>query len=128
MELNESSKLKQVREELINHAKAHALYNNVLKTKGNIVFGRGDDSARILFIGEAPGFSENQIGKPFVGRSGKLLEEWVNELKIKNTEYAIINAVPIIPLGEEGKIRPPTQEEIDYFLPCLLYTSPSPRD
>jgi DNA polymerase len=120
MELNESTKLKLVREELIAHAKKHELYNNVIKTKGNIVFGRGDDESKILFIGEAPGFSENEIGKPFVGRSGKLLEEWVSELKIKNNEYAIINAVPIIPLGEEGKIRPPTQEEIDYFLPLTM--------
>jgi len=120
MELYESEKLKSVREELIEHAKKHVLYKNVLDTKGNIVFGRGSESAKILFIGEAPGFSENEQGKPFVGRSGKLLEEWVKELGLSKEDYAIINAVPIIPLSEEKKIRPPTPEEIKYFLPLTM--------
>ena len=117
MELNESTKLKQVREELIEHAKKHELYKNISSTKGNIVFGRGEDNAKILFIGEAPGFSENEQGKPFVGRSGKLLEEWVTEIGLEKKDYAIMNVVPIIPLSTEGKIRPPEIEEIQYFLP-----------
>jgi uracil-DNA glycosylase len=117
MDLNESIKLKKTREELVEHAKQHPLYTNVLETSGNIVFGRGSDVARILFIGEAPGFTENAQGKPFVGRSGKLLEEWVKELGIKNEDYAIMNVVPIIPLSKDKKIRPPTPDEIEYFLP-----------
>jgi len=117
MELNESTKLQNIRTELLNHAKKHPLYKNVLDTNGHIVFGRGEDNARILFIGEAPGFTENEIGKPFVGRSGKLLEEWVGELGLSKEAYAIMNVVPIIPLSEEKKIRPPTEEEINYFLP-----------
>jgi uracil-DNA glycosylase len=120
MELNESTKLTQVRNEILEHAKKHALYKNVLDTKGHIVFGRGDDESQLLFIGEAPGFTENEIGKPFVGRSGKLLEEWVKELKIEQTKYAIMNVVPIIPLDKEKKIRPPTPEEIVYFLPYTM--------
>lgn len=120
MELYESEKLKKVREELITHAKKHALYKNVLDTKGNIVFGRGSENAKILFIGEAPGFTENEEGKPFVGRSGKLLEEWVREIGLDKNNYAIINVVPIIPLNEEKKIRPPTPEEINYFLPLTM--------
>jgi len=120
MELFESKKLELVRNELIEHAKKHPLYKNILNTKGNIVFGRGADSAKILFIGEAPGFTENETGKPFVGRSGKLLEEWVKELGITKEEYAIMNVVPMIPLSEEGKIRPPTPEEIQYFLPITM--------
>ena len=47
------------------------------------LFWKGSDSAKVLFIGEAPGFSENAQGKPFVGRSGKLLEEWIKELELK---------------------------------------------
>ncbi len=120
MELFDSKKLENVRNELIAHAKKHPLYKTVLSTKGHIVFGRGFDSAKILFIGEAPGFTENELGKPFVGRSGKLLEEWVNELGITKKEYAIMNVVPMIPLSEEGKIRPPTPEEIQYFLPITM--------
>jgi len=117
MELNESKKLWAVREELLAHAKKHELHKNVENTKGHIVFGRGSDSAKILFIGEAPGFSENEQGKPFVGRSGKLLGEWIKELGLGEEDYGVINVVPIIPLSAEQKIRPPTPEEIHYFLP-----------
>ncbi len=120
MEVNESQRLAQVRNELIEHAKKHALYKNVTDTNGHIVFGRGNENAKILFIGEAPGFSENENGKPFVGRSGKLLEEWMKELGLKTDDYAIINVVPIIPLSEEKKIRPPTPDEINYFLPVTM--------
>lgn len=116
MDLNESKKLFDVRNELILNAKKHPLFKNVEETNGHIVFGRGSDEAKVLFIGEAPGFTENILGKPFVGRSGKLLEEWVREVGLKENQYAIMNVVPIIPLNEEKKIRPPTPEEINYFL------------
>ncbi len=81
-----------------------------------IVFGRGNDNPKILFIGEAPGQDENKIGRSFVGRSGKLLDNWIEELELKEN-FAVINVVPIIPLSKEGGIRPPTEEEINYFLP-----------
>ena len=43
-------------------------------TKTNVVFGDGDKNARLMFIGEGPGESEDLSGKPFVGRAGKLLD------------------------------------------------------
>src|SRR3990167_6135108 len=109
--------LKKVKEELIEVANKHALYQNILKTNGKIVIGKGSQTPEYLFLGEAPGFTENQQGAPFVGRSGKLLDAWVQSTNITN--YAVINAVPIIPLNEEGKIRAPTTEEIDYFRPFV---------
>ena len=115
MELNESKKLASFKKEFFKHAKKNKLYKNVLKTDGKIVFGRGSDSPTILFIGEAPGSNENKVGKPFIGRSGKLLDGWIEDLELKKN-FAIINVVPIIPLYE-GKIRPPTKKEINYFLP-----------
>jgi DNA polymerase len=119
-ELNESEKLKEVREALLRAAMNHPLFKNVADTKGHIVFGRGNDESKILFIGEAPGFSENEIGRPFVGRSGKLLDEWVKELGLTEKDYAVMNVVPIIPLSEEKKIRPPEPAEIQFFLPYTM--------
>ncbi len=119
MELNESKKLFVLRKELIENSKKSELYKNVLETEGNIVFGRGSDKAKVLFIGEAPGFSENKEGIPFIGRSGKLLDKWIQELVLKEDEYAVINVVPIIPLSKEKKIRKPTDDEIEYFLPTV---------
>ena len=45
----------------------------------NVVFGRGDPDADLMFVGEGPGAEEDKQGLPFVGRSGKLLEEYVKQ-------------------------------------------------
>jgi len=117
MDVNESEKLKDFKKKYFKIASVHPLYNNITSTNGNIVFGRGSDSPKIVFIGEAPGQNENKIGKPFVGRSGKLLDNWVSYLSLSENDYCILNVVPIIPLNKEKGIRPPTPEEINYFLP-----------
>ncbi len=99
-------------------AKNHELYENVLKTNGNIVIFRGNlDRPDYLFIGEAPGNDENKQGIPFIGRSGKLLDGWTESSGIDN--FAVINTVPIIPFDSAGKIRKPTKEEIKYFKPYV---------
>ncbi|MBS3150688.1 hypothetical protein J4425_02705 [Candidatus Woesearchaeota archaeon] len=118
--------IRQIKEEIIDLAKRHSLYGNILKTNGKIVINRGSESPEFLFIGEAPGFTENKMGLPFVGRSGKIIDKWV-EIGIKS--YGIINTVPIIPLGEDGRIRPPTRDEIDYFRPIIskLIQSMNPK-
>lgn len=119
-------KIETVKEEIINAAKNHKLYRNILKTNGKIVINRGSENPEFLFIGEAPGFTENREGIPFIGRSGKILDMWI---EITKKSYGVINTVPIIPLNEEGKIRPPTKEEISYFRPLInkLIKSMNPR-
>jgi len=108
--------MEETKKEIINAAKNHELYKNILKTNGNIVINRGSEHPEFLFIGEAPGFTENKQGIPFIGRSGKILDMWI---EITKKSYGVINTVPIIPLNEEGKIRPPTKEEISYFRPLI---------
>lgn len=108
--------MKEIKDEIIKAAKNHELYKNILKTNGNIVINRGSENPEFLFIGEAPGFTENKQGIPFIGRSGKILDMWI---EITKKSYGVINTVPIIPLSEEGRIRPPTKEEIDYFRPLI---------
>ena len=107
--------INEIKKEIIEAAEHHELYKNIIKTNGKIVINRGSESPEYMFIGEAPGFTENKLGLPFVGRSGKLLDKWVENLK----NYGVTNTIPIIPLTEDGKIRPPTKEEIDYFRPLI---------
>jgi DNA polymerase len=59
----------------------------------NIVYPRGSANPKIIFIGEAPGSKEDATGKPFVGRSGKLLDEWIAYLGLKEGDYSITNIV-----------------------------------
>lgn len=103
-------------EEIINKIKKISeptiLYRDMKKRNGKFVIHKGSYAPTILFIGEAGGLEEDKAGKPFVGRSGKLLDKWIEQ--IPETEIAVINAVPIMP-ELNGKIRKPSNEEIDYF-------------
>lgn len=86
-------------------------------TRQRVVIGRGVIPCRVLFIGEAPGKSEDFIGKPFVGPAGKLLDQCIAraaELARQSTppSYYITNVVRCRPVDEEGGNRPPTTNEV----------------
>ncbi len=69
------------------------------KTRKNIVFGEGNESADLMFVGEAPGFYEDESGRPFVGRAGQLLTKIINNvLELDRSDVYIANIV---------KCRPP---------------------
>ncbi len=55
-------------------------------TESNLVFGEGDPDGGILFIGEAPGAKEDELVRPFVGRSGQLLRKSISELGWKEED------------------------------------------
>lgn len=100
------------REELKLMIQSHPLWNENKK----IVVARGISHAPIMFIGEAPGKEENEQGLPFVGRSGQLLNQILdNTLERRKLTYIITNIVPLIPLDSENKIRKPTIQEIKDF-------------
>jgi DNA polymerase len=88
----------------------------------NMVIYRGNPAARLMIVGEAPGTEEDRQGKPFVGRSGQLLDQILEAVGFKpETDVFITNAVFRLPPGEEGKpLRKPTPEEISYYKPYLL--------
>ena len=68
------------------------------KTRHKVVFGSGSKTSKIMFIGEAPGKDEDQSGKPFVGRAGKLLDEIFFSIGFSRENVYITNTV---------KCRPP---------------------
>ena len=72
------------------------------KTRTNVVFGYGDVKSEILFVGEGPGFHEDVQGKPFVGRSGKLLDDMLEEINLTRERVYIANIV---------KCRPPENRD-----------------
>lgn len=78
----------------------------------NKVIGKGSFNPDILFIAEAPGYEEDKKGIPMIGRSGRLLDEWIKNLNINN--YAVTNILKCRPKNN----RNPTNEEI---LNCKPY-------
>ncbi|MEM3844756.1 MAG: uracil-DNA glycosylase [Candidatus Parvarchaeota archaeon] len=72
----------------------------------------------LMVVGEAPGYEEAKTGIPFVGKSGKLLDTWLEALSI-DKNYVITNIVKEHPIDNNGKNRPPTTEEIEKWNPVL---------
>lgn len=83
---------------------------------------RGNPGARLMIVGEAPGPEENKLGKPFVGRSGQLLDKILDSAGFDpETDVFITNAVFRMPPGDGDRpFRKPTNEEIEAYKPYLL--------
>jgi len=86
------------------------------ETRTQVVFGTGAPHARLLFIGEGPGAQEDAQGLPFVGRSGKLLDQLIaEELGMTRAQVYIANVVKCRP----PENRDPKPDEIDACRPYL---------
>lgn len=72
------------------------------ETATQAVFGNGNAEAKVIFIGEAPGKKEDELGIPFVGAAGKFLEEMLGNIKMKREDIYITNIV---------KYRPPDNRD-----------------
>ena len=89
-----------------------------------IVFGEGAEQPALMMIGEAPGGDEEKQGRPFVGKAGKNLSAFLEVVGLKREEIYISNVVKLRPTKESPKTgkavnRPPSAEEIAFFLPFL---------
>jgi DNA polymerase len=85
-------------------------------TRTQVVFGVGDPGADLLFVGEGPGAEEDRLGQPFVGRSGKLLDQLVlEEMGLTREQFYIANVVKCRP----PENRDPKPEEIEACNPWL---------
>ncbi len=86
------------------------------KGRTQVVFGMGNPNAEVLFVGEGPGQSEDEQGLPFVGRSGKLLDTYLDTIGLsRQTNIYIANIVKCRPPGN----RDPLPEEREACLPWL---------
>ena len=79
------------------------------RTRKTIVFGEGSSKAKLMFIGEGPGFDEDVQGRPFVGRAGQLLTKIIESIKLKREEVYIANIVKCRP----PENRNPQPDEIE---------------
>ncbi|MDF2523664.1 MAG: phage polymerase-related protein, partial [Clostridiales bacterium] len=84
-------------------------------SRTNIVIGRGNINAPMMFIGEGPGEQEDLQGKPFVGPAGKLLDLLLNALMISKDDYYIANVIKCRPPNN----RIPHEEEAEKCIPYL---------
>lgn len=99
------------------------------RTRTNAVPGEGPANARIMLIGEAPGWNEDQQGRPFVGAAGKFLEELLGAAGLKRSEVFITNVVKCRPPGNRDPLpdeiaacAPYLQRQIDALDPDVIVT------
>lgn len=87
--------------EAVQHCRGCDLYKHATQA----VFGEGSAHARVMFVGEQPGDQEDQVGKPFVGPAGRLLDEVLEQVGIDRGEVYVTNAVKHFKWKPAGKRR-----------------------
>jgi len=99
------------------------------ETRTQVVFGSGNADADLMFVGEAPGFHEDQQGVPFVGRAGQLLEELLLEHGMSRADVFITNVLKSRPPenrdpqpGEIEACRPYLQRQVELIEPRVICT------
>ena len=107
------------KQQVLDQIKADILVQNICpdlaKQANQLVFGTGSPDANVVFIGEAPGKNEDLKGEPFVGASGKFLDEMLETVGLNRKNIYITNIVKYRP----PKNRDPSREEKEAFIPFL---------
>lgn len=109
--MNNQQKLDLLKEKVCDCSKCPEL----VASRRQHVFGEGDPNAQLVFCGEAPGRTEDETGRPFVGRSGKLLDVMLENIGLKREQVFILNTVKCHPDNN----RAPLPEESANCRPFL---------
>ncbi|MBU6500422.1 MAG: uracil-DNA glycosylase [Patescibacteria group bacterium] len=108
MDMEKSGALRDLEKEIIANV-------SLPLRESNLVFGEGNPDCRVMFVGEAPGFNEDRLGRPFVGRGGQLLDKLIQEIGWERKDVYITNIVKRRPPDN----RDPLPEEIEKYKPYL---------
>jgi len=110
-----TEKLRQIKEEIISF-EGSSLAAERRKNGTFPVIGEGAHSARIMFVGEAPGRNESLTGRPFCGKAGKILDDLLSSVGIERGAVYITNIVKDRPPAN----RDPLPDEIEAYAPFLV--------
>lgn len=105
--IDKEEQLEQLKKDL--ESKAGKL--PLIKRSTDVIFGEGDPNAQVMFIGEAGGYWEAKLRRPFVGNAGKLLDKLIEMIGLKRKDVYISNVVKARPANN----RDPLPEEIEAF-------------
>lgn len=106
--------MRKIRDEVV-ELKESPLYRFRVENKNLPVIGEGSHTAKIMFIGEAPGRNEAKTGRPFCGAAGRILDELLESIQIKREDVYVTNIVKDRP----PQNRDPLPEEIEVYGPFL---------
>ncbi len=103
---------REILKEVLAQARSCERCPELAATRKTVVFGAGNANAELMFIGEAPGASEDEQGVPFVGRAGKLLETLLNEIGIARSEVFIANTLKCLRYNAPVQLGDGTWERV----------------
>jgi DNA polymerase len=113
--------------EVLAQVKVCVRCSELAATRRNVVFGAGNADADLMFVGEAPGASEDEQGLPFVGQAGKLLEKLLGEIGLTRAEVFIANTLKCRPPGnrdplpvEIGNCREYLYRQVELIQPKVI--------
>ena len=99
------------------------------QTRTQVVFGNGNPNADLMFVGEAPGFHEDQQGIPFVGQAGKLLDKLLAGIGLERSDVYVVNTLKCRPPGnrdpqpeEKATCEPWLFKQIELIQPKVIAT------
>src|SRR5438270_502998 len=113
--------LKQV----LAQARACARCPELAATRNTVVFGAGNADAELMFVGEAPGASEDEQGLPFVGRAGKLLDQLLEEIGLTRGDVFVANVLKCRPPGNRDPLPVEIENCQDYLMRQVELIQPS---
>jgi DNA polymerase len=111
--------------ELLMQARACERCSELAATRKTVVFGSGNADADLLFVGEAPGASEDEQGLPFVGRAGKLLDQLLGEIGLTRENVFVVNVLKCRPPGNRDPLPGEIENCQDYLLRQVELIEPS---
>jgi uracil-DNA glycosylase family 4 len=111
--------------ELFMQARDCTRCSELAATRKTVVFGAGNADADLMFIGEAPGASEDEQGLPFVGRAGKLLDQLLGEIGLERKDVFVANTLKCRPPGNRDPLPIEIENCKDYLMRQVELIQPS---
>lgn len=110
---------------MLAEARACERCSELAATRKTVVFGAGNADAALMFVGEAPGASEDEQGLPFVGRAGKLLDQLLAEIGLERSEVFVANVLKCRPPGNRDPLPIEIENCHSYLLRQVELIEPS---
>jgi uracil-DNA glycosylase len=120
-----ASERRELLKVLYAQAKSCARCPELAATRKTVVFGSGNADAELMFVGEAPGASEDEQGVPFVGRAGKLLDQLLGEIGLTRAEVFVCNTLKCRPPGNRDPLPIELENCQDYLHRQVELIAPS---
>jgi DNA polymerase len=120
-----ASERREALKDLLMQARACARCSELAATRKTVVFGAGNADAQLMFVGEAPGASEDEQGLPFVGRAGKLLDQLLGEIGLERRDVFVTNVLRCRPPGNRDPLPLEIENCEEYLMRQIELIQPS---